>query len=112
MAPGTPRIRTYPAGGSRHAGKGSHSGLHYQRVVEAAAVGGAAVIWWRRKCKNTQGIEDAEAALEREKKAGQEIQAKRPGANELADDLERHYRENNFSRLIEDAMHPRRRGSP
>jgi len=62
--------------------------------------------WWRHKCKNNEGIKDAEAALEREKQAGKAAAAKAPGVNQLANDLARHKQENNFSRLFEQSMHP------
>lgn len=64
--------------------------------------------WWRRKPNNKEGIAAAEGALEREKKAGEDAEAKRPTVNELSDDLAGHRRANNFSQLIEDAMHFRR----
>jgi hypothetical protein len=71
------------------------------------------VSWWRwGKCKNKEGIKNAEQALEREKQAGKDVAAKRAETDKLADDLERHRRENNFSRLIEDSMHLRGRRSP
>ena len=70
--------------------------------------------WWR-KCENTEGLKDAEEALEREKQAGREaadkastVQKLAEEASELSADLVKHYRENNFSRLIEEAMHLRR----
>jgi len=67
------------------------------------------VSWWRRdKCKNKEGIAAAEGALQREKKASEDAEAKRPAVNDLADELAKHRRENNFSRLIEDAMHLRK----
>jgi hypothetical protein len=69
------------------------------------------VSWWwtRRKCKNTEGIAAAEHALEREKQAGADAEAKRQTAEEVASETARHRRENNFSRLIEEAMHQQRR---
>lgn len=67
--------------------------------------------WWRRKPKNDEGIAAAEGALEREKKAGEDAEAKRSAVNELADKLAEHRRANNFSQLIEDAMHFRRGSS-
>lgn len=63
--------------------------------------------WWR-KCRNAEGIKDAEQALEREKQASRDVAAKKPAVSELAAELEKHSRENNFSKLFEEAMHLRR----
>lgn len=76
-------------------------------------------LWWRRK-RERQAVQDVlsdvlpEAHPEEAAQALQDIQAehkkiedRQPFVDDLSKALARHYNENNFSRLIEDAMRRR-----
>jgi hypothetical protein len=68
--------------------------------------------WFRRNGKppkNAKGIAEAEAAVQREQEVRKEIEAKEATHKDLNSSLTRHYNENNFSGLVEDSMHIRRR---
>ena len=63
--------------------------------------------FWRRKCKQTTSRREAEQALEREKRAREdvdsqalEIEAKRPLVDKLAESLASHRERNHFADLV------------
>ena len=64
---------------------------------------------WSRKHADMIDLDESKRALEAARRERTRVEAQQPQVDKLNRDLAKHARENNFSRLVEEAMHQRRR---